>query len=466
MPCVKRKLIALALIAFTVFFPKASLAASTSCQCFCGSEGVGAIDADSMTQDACVKTCSDTKTRYVGCFTDPSEYPVESDKCWTETECSQWSDNRGGENIAADWGATQPYDCGVTKTAGDPMHYCYAQDTPYNLNITIGSTTEVGNLPTYINALYAWLLPAASLVAVVMMMIGGLQYIMARGKSKYIEAAKTRITNAITGLVLLLSAFVLLNLIDPRFTRFQSLQVPLIKEVVLLDQTSSCERLADYGYTIGPASASALDATAACGAKGEIKDDSNLKVNALGSWKVGDACEYFTCKTLGTTCVADSVLDMNICTACAGNPSPSDATCGMLDKRTAPENDKYSYCAYNPVGNYSGATAGMCYGVQNPDSGLSEQYLNCALARADAAKETSDTPGCEYYAALEITHYPQNYDIATEEYADMLSDICTADPCGLAADNGFAKCSYGVGNPDGTENVYSCTNIPIFGSTN
>lgn len=466
MPCVKRKFIALALIAITVFLPKASFAASASCECFCGSEGVGAVDADSMTQDACVKTCSDTNTRYVGCFTDPAEYPVESDKCWTQTECSQWSDNRGGENITADWGATQPYDCGKTKTAGEPMHYCYAKDTPYNLNVTIGSTTEVGNLPTYINAIYAWLLPAASLVAVVMMMIGGFQYVMARGKSKYIEAAKTRITNAITGLVLLLSAFVLLNLVDPRFTRFQSLQVPLIKQVVLLDPTSSCERLADYGYTIGPATASALDSSAVCGGKGKITDASNLKDNALGSWKVGDTCDYFTCKATGTTCVKNSEIGLNICTSCAGNPTPSEGTCGILDKHTAPENDKYSYCAYSATGKSDAADAGMCYGVQNPGTGMSEQYLNCAKARTDAAKATSSTPGCEYYATLDITHYPLNEDIATEAYAGMLEDICRADPCGLAADNGYAKCSYGAGNPDGTEMVYACTNIPVFRGNN
>ena len=466
MPCVKRKLFALALVAFVTFLPKVSFAASTSCECFCGKEGVGAVDENSSTPDACLATCSKKSYQYVGCFTDQAEYPVESDKCWTQTECSQWSDNRGGANITADWGATQPADCGKTKTAGDPMHYCYAKDTPYSLNVAIGNTTSVGNLPTYINAVYAWLLPAASLVAVVMMMIGGLQYIMARGKSKYIDAAKTRITNAITGLVLLLSAFVLLNLVDPRFTRFQSLQVPLLKQVVLLDPTSSCDRLADYGYTIGPATASTADSTAACGAKGKIESASGLKDNALGSWKVGDTCDYFKCSTAGTTCVENADLNLNYCASCAGNPSPSATTCAALDKHTTPDGDNYSYCAYSATGTTSAASAGMCYGVQNPGTSMSEQYLNCAKAKADAAKATSETPGCEYYATLKITHYPTNYDIATEKYADMLSDICTNDPCKLAEDNQFAKCSYGVGNPDGTEKVYSCTNIPIFSSTN
>ena len=319
-----------------------------------------------------------------------------------------------------------------------------------------GDTTSVGNLPTYINVLYAWLLPAASLVAVVMMMIGGLQYVMARGKSKYIDAAKTRITNAITGLVLLLSAFVLLNLVDPRFTRFQSLQVPLIKQVVLLDPTSSCERLADYGYTIGPATSSAADSAATCGGKGKITDASGLKDNALGSWKVGDTCDYFKCNTTGTTCVANSQLNMNYCASCAANPTPSESTCGVFEQGNpvVPGEDQYTYCRYDPEGSHvtdsNPVAPGECYGVQNADAGLSEQYLNCAKAKADAAYNFVETngpanPGCSYYETLEVTNALVNENINTEKYSALLEEICTDDPCGLAADNGASHCQYNEG---------------------
>lgn len=90
------------------------------------------------------------------------------------------------------------------------------------------TSVSVNFLADYINAIYGWILGAAALVAVVMMMIGGLQYIMARGKSKYIEAAKTRITNAITGMVLLLAAYSLASLIDPRLVNPKSLTVQYV----------------------------------------------------------------------------------------------------------------------------------------------------------------------------------------------------------------------------------------------
>jgi hypothetical protein len=463
MPCVKRKLLALALVAFTIFLPKVSFAESTSCECFCGATGVGAVDKKSTTPDACLATCTKDKQQYVGCFTDPAEYPVESDKCWTKTECSQWSENRGGENITADWGAVIPFDCGKAKTSGEEMHYCYAKDTPYNLNVVIGSTTQVGNLPTYINAVYAWLLPAASLVAVVMMMIGGLQYVMARGKSKYIDAAKTRITNAITGLVLLLSAYVLLNLVDPRFTRFQSLQVPLIKQVVMLDPTSSCERLADYGYTIGPASSSTADSSALCGGKGKITSVDGLKDNALGSWKLNDVCDYQKCSIAGTSCM--DIGEANVCFACSANQSPSEGICALLEKE---DPDKPVYCRYDAtdsiVTTSGSSTGGACYGIQNQGSGLSEQYLNCAKARADAAKSTSN-PACKYYETLEISRLLDNREINTEQYAGLLQEICQDDPCGLAPSG--SRCGYNTGANVQTDffGLYTSTTPGYFCNT-
>ena len=92
-----------------------------------------------------------------------------------------------------------------------------------------GKFSTVNFLAEYINALYGWVIGAAALVAVVMMMLGGLQYVLSRGKSKYIEKAKTRITNAITGLVLLLAAYNIAFLIDPNTTTLKSLNITYVE---------------------------------------------------------------------------------------------------------------------------------------------------------------------------------------------------------------------------------------------
>jgi len=87
-------------------------------------------------------------------------------------------------------------------------------------------------LGEYIEAGYKWVLGAASLLAIVMLMLGGLQYMLARGKSEGIRKAKTRIRNAITGIVLLFGAFTIAFMVDPGSTTFDTLNTEYVVERV------------------------------------------------------------------------------------------------------------------------------------------------------------------------------------------------------------------------------------------
>ena len=102
-----------------------------------------------------------------------------------------------------------------------------------------GDDVSVNFLAEYINALYGWVIGAAALVAVVMMMVGGLQYVLSRGKPKYIEKARTRITNAITGLVLLLAAYNVAYLIDPNTTNLKSLSLQTVDYIKIMSTEES-----------------------------------------------------------------------------------------------------------------------------------------------------------------------------------------------------------------------------------
>lgn len=104
-----------------------------------------------------------------------------------------------------------------------------------------GSTVVVSFLGEYINALYGWSLAAGALIAVVMLMLGGLQYVLSRGKSKYIEKAKTRITNAITGLVLLLAAYNIAFLIDPSTVKLKSLTVQYVPYIFISTENTAAD---------------------------------------------------------------------------------------------------------------------------------------------------------------------------------------------------------------------------------
>lgn len=78
----------------------------------------------------------------------------------------------------------------------------------------------------YITRLYQFALVAAVMLSLGMIIFGGLQYILSRGKPAAQSDANDRIIQALWGLVLLLGAFLILNTIDPELTK---LKLPLTK---------------------------------------------------------------------------------------------------------------------------------------------------------------------------------------------------------------------------------------------
>ena len=71
------------------------------------------------------------------------------------------------------------------------------------------------DLAQYIGIAYNFLIGIIGMVAAVMIVIGGFQYLTSAGDSGKIGAAKTRIINALIGVVLALGAYTLLNTINP-----------------------------------------------------------------------------------------------------------------------------------------------------------------------------------------------------------------------------------------------------------
>lgn len=83
----------------------------------------------------------------------------------------------------------------------------------------------------YVKAVYAWLISAGAIIAVLMMMIAGVQYMLAGGNQGALGQAKKRIVDAISGLVLLLGAFTIAFLIDPSTVAFETLKLKNIEQI-------------------------------------------------------------------------------------------------------------------------------------------------------------------------------------------------------------------------------------------
>lgn len=460
---------------FVIFAPvQSTFAQSTSsagavdrCTCFCksssGADEIGQLESDAMCDIACDALQKDG----LGCFKSESEFPSANQQCWTQKDCDDHEIlDEFGENVGTIWGG-QRSECPAA------MGHCYSKPISVRLGMAIDGTSSVSSIGEYIKLIYSFLIPAAALIAIVMIMIGGLQYMLARGDAGKITESKKRISNALIGMVLVLSAYTIANFIDPNLVSFNSLRTPIIRQITFLDRDSSCEALIEKGIDVLPLSSNEF-----CGAQGIIDSISGLtqgsgedgknKSITITSLKKGDKCQYFTCKDSSSACVqtADTenpyqclsctqVFDYNLnlsgATTNIEGLIPSERTCGKL---VSP--DKVKEFALNTGDNrkrliceYDNNFANACVQVIYPNT-FSQNVLDCGQLREYAANNSFyDSVGCraydllgaKYAGGLMISGLSRNDGMidsagGADNAQSMFGSVCRADPCGLAPPGG------------------------------
>jgi hypothetical protein len=167
----------------------------------------------------------------------------------------------GCSSICGSSYAAENYELKCTNKLGDPFSYSSGPttSTPTSsttveekadpiipiLNVDVGAVfsppivdgayVETSFLAVYLNAIYKLAMVVCTVLAVVMIMVAGLQYTLARGNPKAITQAKDRMKNAIIGLVLVMSAYTLAYLVDPATTNFASLKIQYVDRIELPD---------------------------------------------------------------------------------------------------------------------------------------------------------------------------------------------------------------------------------------
>lgn len=91
---------------------------------------------------------------------------------------------------------------------------------------------QIDFLGRYLTGVYRYLLGISVTLAIVFIMVGGIQWLMATG-SDGVSKAKTRINNAVVGFVLLLSVYVILFTVNPNLTVFDPIEVRSIQAVFI-----------------------------------------------------------------------------------------------------------------------------------------------------------------------------------------------------------------------------------------
>lgn len=102
-------------------------------------------------------------------------------------------------------------------------------------------------LTMYLAQLFWFLLSAAVILALVMLVIGGVEYVGSAGNTSLLGDAKARMLNALLGLVLALASWLILNLINPDLVEFslpiQPLNLPVIQTTSALNKSSQPAQL-------------------------------------------------------------------------------------------------------------------------------------------------------------------------------------------------------------------------------
>lgn len=94
-----------------------------------------------------------------------------------------------------------------------------------------GALTAVDNPVTYLNAIYLYVVGISGVFALLIMVYSGVEYILSAGRPALQEAARHRITRTIFGLLLLFSAVLILNVIDPDLKKIELLNVESVKKI-------------------------------------------------------------------------------------------------------------------------------------------------------------------------------------------------------------------------------------------
>lgn len=184
----------------------------------------------------------------------------------SETECALWCDEKYDDVTRVDWAQDSDSEAGLgvgedcNSAAETAQTAAEVQATPSSnvrdpivpqLGIDIPDLSfsepaaengylSVNFIGEYVSAVYKYLIGIALTIAIVFVMIGGLQYVVGASTGE-IGKAKERIKNAITGFVLLLAVYVILFTVNPSLTLFNSVSLKQIEQIRLSMSASGNE---------------------------------------------------------------------------------------------------------------------------------------------------------------------------------------------------------------------------------
>jgi len=219
--------IAIFFLSLFFLFPLASVKAENyNCGCIDADGACGAFDV--IDEPACEDLC-EPDDGYIS-----KEWLESGGVCGTPIEESAPVDDRTGSSTSTG-STTYTLTPGTSSTDYiSPILSVNIPQISFSKILSEGGYIEVNWLSEYISGMYKFLLSISAIFAVLMLMVGGLQYVASPSGSGA-AAAKKRITNALTGMVLLFSVYLILYTVNPKLTAFEGLTIKTIDPILFLE---------------------------------------------------------------------------------------------------------------------------------------------------------------------------------------------------------------------------------------
>lgn len=169
-------------------------------------------------------------------------------RCFTREKCTQIRTGLGAPDPAN--GFVVQNSCGTTPEgiegvqAGQSMGYCLPAAKTVT-QIGLGNKREFTDIGDYIKTMYQWGIGMAGVLAVIVIITAGFQWMSSGGNSQIISSAQKRIFGAIVGLIIAVGSYTILNLINPALVNLRLPQTWLVNEIQI--GASECKLLNNVG---------------------------------------------------------------------------------------------------------------------------------------------------------------------------------------------------------------------------
>lgn len=121
-----------------------------------------------------------------------------------------------------------------------------SKDVEFDQSITIGKSNfsggiEANSLGLYLESIYKYAIGVVGILATVVMMFGGVLWITAGGNNSRVSDAKAWIGASVTGLVLALSSYTILYLVNPNTLTFRPITLKSPEELEEINNCAKCK---------------------------------------------------------------------------------------------------------------------------------------------------------------------------------------------------------------------------------